>query len=182
MSPPPRRVPPCGTPVPLGPTFYPECRGRQGAKVAFFLAFLEPCILRSHLGRAQDTAVRVPDPPDLTPRGRRWNIVIMQDFEHPEEAEAFLNALLKAEEFLEKNPEESLAIVSKYSKIAPELLSEIMKKQNYEVVLNKKLFGYLHEEAEWAIENRFSSNTQIPDYDRFIDKSYLLRLKPEAVI
>ncbi len=88
---------------------------------------------------------------------------------------------LKAELFLKKNPKISLSIVSKYSETEKSVLIDIMKKQNYGVVLNNVLTDYLDEEAQWAIDQGLSSNKDIPDYNSFINTNYLTELKPAAV-
>lgn len=115
--------------------------------------------------------------------GETWNIVVMQNFEkeNKETITRFLKALLQAENFLKSDREESLEIVSKYSEIDKALLRDIMKKQKYGVVLNKLIIDYPRQEAEWAIEQRMSSQKNIPDFNDFVNKDYLKKLNPEAV-
>ena len=121
------------------------------------------------------------NPSDLY--GETWNIVVMKDFEkeNPEVIKRFLKSLLKAETFLKENPEESLLIVSEYSETEPGMLSEIMKKQDYEVVLNDLLTDSLDEEAVWAMEQGFTTATELPDYSLIINTLFLQELKPDGV-
>jgi NitT/TauT family transport system substrate-binding protein len=96
--------------------------------------------------------------------GESWNIVVMENYGDKESIKKFIRALLKAESFLDNNHEESLEIVSQYSETDINLLGNIMKKHNYEVVLNNLIIDYPKQEAEWAIEQGISSSTSIPDY------------------
>ncbi len=115
--------------------------------------------------------------------GETWNIVVMDNFEtqNSETIKKFIKALLKAEDFLEKNPDKSLEIVSKYSEIDKTLLVDIMKKQQYEVVLNNLIIDYPKQEAEWAIDIGISSRDSIPNYRKLVNEVYLRELKPSAV-
>jgi len=115
--------------------------------------------------------------------GETWNIVTMKDYEkeHPGVIKRFLIALVQAENFLKKNPDKSLEIIEKHSGVEKNTLTQVMKKQNHGVVLNDVLIKYLSEEAEWAIKQRLSSNKEIPDYSKLINKGYLEQIKPEGV-
>lgn len=121
------------------------------------------------------------NPKDLY--GETWNIVTMKSFEseNPEIVENFLKALIKAEEFLERNPEESINIVSEYSETEKEVLREMMNRQNYGVTIQGFMTGLLEDEAEWAIDVGFSNSENIPDYSEIVNPEHLLKLSPERV-
>ena len=125
---------------------------------AFIVFEPSPSVAINELG-VDKVTIFAPD--DLY--GETWNIVVMQDFDK-DITNKFLKALLKAELFLKKNPKTSLDIVSEYSETEKSILIDIMKKQNYGVVLNNVLTDYLDEEAQWAIDQGLSSNKDIPDY------------------
>lgn len=137
-----------------------------------------PFLAREELGL--DSLI-IFSPSDLY--GETWNIVVMKDYENesPGVIKKFIRSLLKAETFLQNNPEESLLIVSEYSETEPDILSEIMKKQNYEIVLNELLTDSLDEEAVWAMEQEFTTTTTAPDYSLIINTLFLQELKPSSV-
>ncbi len=89
--------------------------------------------------------------------------------------------MLAAENFLRENSAESLNIVSKYSGVEKTLLSDIMHKQNFGVVLNSILPQYLNEEATWAKKTGLSSQRTTPNYLSLINPDYLREFKPAAV-
>jgi len=144
---------------------------------AFIVFEPSPSAARNELGKKVVTF----SPSDLY--GETWNIVVMNEYETKNSAviKGFLRALLKAEDFLKNNEHESLEIVSKYSETDIKLLPDIMKKQNYGVVLNNLIIDYPKQEAEWAIKMDLSPQTQIPDYRNLINTEYLEELKPEAI-
>lgn len=121
------------------------------------------------------------NPTDLY--GETWNIVTMKDYEsrNPENVEKFLMALIKAEEFLKENPDESVMIVSRYSETDPVTLEEMMKRQKYGVSLEGFTAGLLRDEASWAIDMGFSKDRKIPDYSDVINPAHLQKLDPKKV-
>ena len=145
---------------------------------AFIVFEPSPSVAKKEIG--EDKIVTFA-PTDLY--GETWNIVVMDNFEthNSETIKKFIRALLKAEDYLEKNPAQSLDIVARYSEIDKTLLSDIMRKQQYEVVLNNLIIDYPKQKAEWAIEIGISSQTNIPNYRDLIDEEYLRELKPGAV-
>ncbi|MBI4439443.1 NrtA/SsuA/CpmA family ABC transporter substrate-binding protein [Candidatus Woesearchaeota archaeon] len=115
--------------------------------------------------------------------GETWNIVVMKDYadKNSDTIKKFLKALVIAEEFMEKNPKESLAIVAKYSGNDELTTNQVLSKQKIGVVLNDVLTTYLKEEALWAIKNKLSTAQYIPDFNEHINKEYLLEVKPKDV-
>ena len=115
--------------------------------------------------------------------GETWNIVASKEYakKNPEGIRRFLRALLKAENFLKSNKQESIEITAKQSNIEKNTLEGYWGTLNFELVLNKVLTDYLDLEAEWAIETGISKSTTLPDYEKLIDPSFLRELKPEAI-
>ncbi len=144
---------------------------------AFVVFEPSPAIAKKELG---DNAI-IFAPEDLY--GETWNIVTMKSFDKKNEdtLKRFIAALLAAENFLRENSAESLNIVSKYSGVEKTLLSDIMHKQNFGVVLNSILPQYLNEEATWAKKTGLSSQRTTPNYLSLINPDYLREFKPAAV-
>ncbi len=142
---------------------------------AFIVFEPSPSIARKEMG---DELVTF-SPSDVY--GETWNIVVMQSNEDEEMIISFLKALVQAEKYMKTHPEESLAIVSTYSGTDIALLPDILAKQNIGVVLNNLLPTYLDQEAIWAIKQGLSTSPKIPNYDNYIDSSYLKRIESSRV-
>ncbi|MFZ4538922.1 ABC transporter substrate-binding protein [Propionivibrio sp.] len=112
-----------------------------------------------------------------------FNIAAQQEFvhNHPEAVKRFLRALLKAEDFVAKNPDEAQTIVSAATKIDKSLVSEVWNNFNYQVKLDQTLLITLDDEARWAIRNKLTEQTVMPDFASYIHADSLKAIKPEAV-
>ena len=112
-----------------------------------------------------------------------FNIAARQDFVHNnvQTVERFLRALIKAEEFAEKNPDQAQAIVAAATKIDKNLVREVWKAFTFRVVLDRTLLITLEDETRWAIREKLSQHTEMPDYENFIYQDSLKSVKPEAV-
>lgn len=101
---------------------------------------------------------------------------------NPETVEKLLRALIKASEFIEKNPEESKMIVVKRTKLDKSALDNIWNNFVFKPALNELLPNYLNEEAKWAKETgKVTSDTIIPDFNEYIYSGALKKVKPEYV-
>jgi NitT/TauT family transport system substrate-binding protein len=112
-----------------------------------------------------------------------FNIAARQDFvkAKPEAVKGFLRALLKAETFVAKNPDEAQAIMAVATKIDKSLIRDVWNAFNYRVVLDQKLLLTLEDEARWAIKNKLTDKTAMPDYASYIHSDSLRAVRPEAV-
>ena len=145
---------------------------------AFIVFEPAPSIAIKEIGRERLTIFE-----DDNIYGETWNIVAMKDYadKNPEIIKQFFKALVKAEKFMEDNPKESLSIVAKYSGNDELTTTQILSKQKIGVVLNNILVTSLKEEALWAITNKLSTAQNIPNFEEYITKKYLLEVKPEGV-
>lgn len=112
-----------------------------------------------------------------------FNIAVQQDFvrKNPQTAQRFLRALIKAEDFVAKNPEEAQSIMSAATKIDAGLIHEVWNAFNYHVVLDQTLLITLEDEARWAMKNKLTEQTVMPDFMSFIHLDSLKAIKPEAI-
>ncbi len=112
-----------------------------------------------------------------------FNVAARQDFvrNNPEAVKRLLRALIKAENFVAKNPEAAQSIVSAATKIDHDLIREVWNAFNYHVALDQTLLLTLEDETRWAIRNKLTARTDMPDYLGFIHLDSLREVKPEAV-
>jgi ABC-type nitrate/sulfonate/bicarbonate transport system substrate-binding protein len=112
-----------------------------------------------------------------------FNIASRQDFvqKHPDTVKRFLRVLIKAEDFVAKNPDEAQVIMSAATKIDKSLIHDVWSAFNYQVVLDQTLLITLEDETRWAMKNKLTDQTVMPDYLSFIDIDSLKAVKPEAI-
>ena len=112
-----------------------------------------------------------------------YNVAAQQDFvqKNPETVKRFLRALIKAESFVAKNPDEAQTIMSSATKIEKDLVREVWSVFDYHVVLDQRLLITLEDETRWAMKNKLTDQTIMPDYRNYIHVESLKAVKPEAV-
>jgi ABC-type nitrate/sulfonate/bicarbonate transport system substrate-binding protein len=112
-----------------------------------------------------------------------FNIAARQDFvrKNPETVKRFLRALIKAESFVAKDPDEAQAIMSSATKIDKDVIREIWSSFHYHVGFDQTLLITLEDETRWAMKNRLTDNAAMPNYLEFIYLDGLAAVKPEAI-
>lgn len=113
-----------------------------------------------------------------------FNIAAQQDFVrgNPDTVQRFLRALIRAETFVAKNPDQAQAIVAAAAKLDPGIVRDVWDAFNYKVVLDQVLLLTLEDETRWAMKNRLTDETAMPDYASFIHVDSLRAIKPQAVM
>ncbi len=111
-----------------------------------------------------------------------FNIVTKQDFanENPETIKKVLRALIKADEFIEENPDEAQETVAGKIGMDKAALNELWELFNFRVTLDQSLLVTLEAQARWAIENKLTNKTEVPNYLDYIYLDALEKVKPEA--
>ena len=112
-----------------------------------------------------------------------FNIAASQDFvqKNPETVKRFLRALLKAENFAAKHPQEAQLIMVQATKIDPDLIRTVWSNFNYRVVLDQTLLITLEDETRWAMANKLVEPAAMPDYRSYLHLDSLRAVKPEAI-
>lgn len=112
-----------------------------------------------------------------------FNIAVLQDYaqNNPETLKRFLRALIKAENFVSGNPDEAQAIISARTDIDRAVIREVWDAFNYSVVLDQSLQITLEDETRWAIKNKLTEQTAMPDYASYIHGASLQAVKPDAL-
>jgi NitT/TauT family transport system substrate-binding protein len=112
-----------------------------------------------------------------------FNIAAKQGYvdTHPQAVKAFLRALIKAEEFVAKNPSEAQVIMSKGTGVDLKLIQGVWNAFNYHVVIDQTLLITLEDETRWAMKNKLTEKTEVPDYLNYIHFDSLKAIKPDAI-
>jgi ABC-type nitrate/sulfonate/bicarbonate transport system substrate-binding protein len=101
--------------------------------------------------------------------------------QRPETVRSFLRALIKAERFVAEHPAEAQAIMAVASKMEVQLVREVWDAFNYRVRLGQTLLIALEDETRWAMKNKLTDRTAMPDYRKSIRDEFLWQLNPDAV-
>lgn len=100
---------------------------------------------------------------------------------NPEVVKKLLRALVKAEDFVAQQPDLAVELAADFLKLDRGMLGEIWKVFDFRVTLGQDLVLTLENESRWAIKNRLTPATFVPNYLEYISWDGLLAVKPEAV-
>ncbi len=100
---------------------------------------------------------------------------------HPSAIERLLRALIDAEQFIKAHETEAQKIVEERANLNRSALISIWPKSRFEVRLDQDLLILMEHETRWAIRNKLTDSTRLPNYLDFIYVDGLEKIKPEAV-
>jgi len=100
---------------------------------------------------------------------------------NPAALKKFLKAIDRAENFIQENKEEAINIVSARLRLERETVASFWNSYEFKMFLDQTILADLEAEARWAIRNKYTTATSIPDYLNFIYPDALEAIKPEAV-
>lgn len=112
-----------------------------------------------------------------------YNVVATQDYvrRNPENVKKLLRSLVKAEDFIRQNPAEAQTIVASSSQTDKESIKETWSANNFRVALDQSLVLALEDESRWAIKNKLTGATKVPNYLDYVYLDGLRAVKPDAV-
>lgn len=112
-----------------------------------------------------------------------FNLVARQDFvtRNPEAVQRFLRAMFKAEEFARRAPDEAQRIMADATRIDVGLVREVWDSFQFRVGLDKVLLITLEDETRWAMSNKLTDRTQMPDYLSYLYFDALEVVRPDAI-
>jgi len=110
-------------------------------------------------------------------------IAARQDYANanPEIIKKVLQSLVNASKFIHENPDQSHAIVAKYLGMDKALLDELSATYHFKITLDQSLLLTLENQAKWAIKNKLTKQTKVPNYLDFIYLDGLTAIQPEGV-
>lgn len=100
---------------------------------------------------------------------------------NPKAVQGFIRALLRAEGFMAKNPEQALSIIAKATSVDESSLRPMLDLFRFKVSLDQSLLLVLEDESRWAMRVNPKSGGIMPSYLDYIYSDALLSLAPERV-
>jgi NitT/TauT family transport system substrate-binding protein len=100
---------------------------------------------------------------------------------YPSRIERLLSALIGGEQFIKAYETEAQKIIEERLNLDLSTLLSIWPKSRFEVRLDQDLLILMEDEARWAIRNKLTGSTRLPNYLDFIYIDGLKKIKPEAV-
>jgi len=112
-----------------------------------------------------------------------WLLVSRQDVinEKSEIINRLLTALLEADTYIEFSPIESKDILSRYTNPTFAYLEKAFSEYTFSTLLSQDMIVALENTTRWAIKNKLTDQTKIPNYLNNIYFDALEAVKPEAV-
>ena len=101
--------------------------------------------------------------------------------EKPEVVKKVLRALVRASNFMARNPEESIRITAEQTKTDKVAISDLWNDYSFAITLDQSFLTTMEDEARWAIKNKLTQATQVPNYLNFIYLDGLKVVRPEGV-
>jgi len=101
--------------------------------------------------------------------------------QRPQVISRLLRALVKAEEYVARHPQESRQIVADFSHLDVAPLAEMWDKFHFVVSLNQSLLVTLEDQARWAIKNGLADRRDLPNFLEALYIDGLKLVKPDAV-
>lgn len=111
------------------------------------------------------------------------NIVVAQAFvkDKPEAVKKVLRALVSASNFMVQNPQESIQLTAEQTKTDKAVIGDVWNDYSFAVTLDQSLLTTLEDQARWAIKNKLTEATQVPNYLDFIYLDGLEAVRPAGV-
>ena len=100
---------------------------------------------------------------------------------NPDRIQRVLRAILRAKQFADSKPQEARAIIAKAMKIDSGIFDTIGPNYRFVLELNQNLLSVLEDQARWAIQNKLTDRTEIPNFLPLIYMDGLLAVQPDAV-
>jgi NitT/TauT family transport system substrate-binding protein len=101
--------------------------------------------------------------------------------EKPQVIEKILRAMIKAEDFAEKNPAEAIAIVATKLEISEDEFLADWNNTIFDVSINQELILEMENIAQWAINQKLTDAGTMPNFLDFVYLDGLDSVKPESI-
>lgn len=99
----------------------------------------------------------------------------------PDTIKRFLKALIEAEEYINKNPEDAKNIIAHKLKVSKDSIDKIWPQVSLKVTLNQSSILIMEDISRWAINEKLTTEKKVPNTLEYIYSKGLKSLKPQAV-
>ena len=100
---------------------------------------------------------------------------------HPVAITRFLQALAQAEDFIKNSEDEAVDIVSGRLGLDKAFVASVWGNYQFGLFLDQTIIQTLEDEARWAIQNKLTDKTVVPNYFDYISVDALRKAAPEKV-
>ena len=101
---------------------------------------------------------------------------------NPEAITRFLQALTQAEEFIKTHKDEAIAIASGRVGLEKDFVSSVWDDYQFGLFLDDTIIRTIENEAQWAIQNKLTDKTKVPNYLDYISVDALRKVAPEKML
>jgi len=101
--------------------------------------------------------------------------------ENPDAAKSILKALIRAEEFIKKQPEDAMKIIGKKLNVPVNEIAEAWSQSSFKVELPQSMILTLEDEARWASGSKLVESKTLPNYLDYIHIDSLKSVRPRSV-
>lgn len=99
----------------------------------------------------------------------------------PATVQKLLRSLWRAERFIDDNPAAASTIVAEATRLDPGLFEELRPNFRLHLSLPQGLLTTLEDQALWAIANRYTEATEVPNFLDIVYLDGMLAVRPETV-
>jgi len=110
-------------------------------------------------------------------------VAAMQEYaqKKPETIKKVIRALIKAERFVQQHDEEARTLVADFIKLDKPFLDEIWDTFTFKVTLDQSLLVNFEAQTRWALKNKLTEGSRMPNYLEYIYVDGLQAVEPESV-
>ncbi|MBI4292338.1 MAG: ABC transporter substrate-binding protein [Betaproteobacteria bacterium] len=112
-----------------------------------------------------------------------WLIVVREELakRRPELLPKFLQAIKKAERFMQAHPDQATEAVSRHTGIDRQIVENTWKSLDFRLSLSQALIAAMEDEAKWLISTRRTDAQVVPDFLDYVRADPLRSVSPATV-
>lgn len=111
-------------------------------------------------------------------------LVVHKDYlkAHPTVVRPLLRALLQAEDFIAKHPDEAIALVAQRMKISASEVRNVWPSMVFQIGFQQSSLLLMESQARWAIAQQLTTSAQMPNFLDAIHIDELQELTQQSLI
>ena len=101
--------------------------------------------------------------------------------QHPDTVEHFLKALEEAENYVLYHPDKAKDVIENELNYTDSYVTNVWSKHSYLLSLDQSIVIAMKDEVQWMINNKLTSQTQVPNFTNYIYTDGLKAVSPDSV-